>query len=394
LTKLTKHGWSNLMSFPDFHYNIPRRSENDPIACLHSIKKLDPDCPACQIRIRLIEKKKSVKTFNAVPLHDRLSIPKVFHRIWVGDKKIPKEFEDYWGTWKKFHPDWEFVTHDESSSYEFGPECQRLFHECRNPSEKSDVLRFFIIEKLGGVYLDTDFEALDNIEKHLIGYDFITAWEHQNKMCGSAFFAATVGHPILKKMTTLLGSKHINRRMNQVKTLGPKPFSDAVTDYFTKGTQILSQPICYPVPYQDRNVRNTNFPGSAMIHWWSHSWEEDWTTISFVVENKKEFGDPTKTVKSLEKILNKNDEIVYAPIYDHEIQTTHMCRLFHGDEFTVEGIKLVRKTLREAPGYAECDFRFKDDQGEWFRVDSLVDGGLPIIRVDQVVVKRAIQPLN
>jgi hypothetical protein len=37
-------------------------------------------------------------------------IPKRFIRIWVGPKKMPGMFEDWWKEFQTIHPDYEFVT--------------------------------------------------------------------------------------------------------------------------------------------------------------------------------------------------------------------------------------------------------------------------------------------
>lgn len=45
---------------------------------------------------------------------------------------------------------------------------QREFDEARSNSEKSDIARFELLYRYGGVYIDTDFECFKNIEE-LIG---------------------------------------------------------------------------------------------------------------------------------------------------------------------------------------------------------------------------------
>lgn len=44
-----------------------------------------------------------------------MKIPKLFHRIWLGDRQIPAEHQEFAKTWERLHPEWEMVLWTEST---------------------------------------------------------------------------------------------------------------------------------------------------------------------------------------------------------------------------------------------------------------------------------------
>jgi mannosyltransferase OCH1-like enzyme len=54
---------------------------------------------------------------------------------------------------------------------------------------KADIARYEVIYTHGGVYLDTDFKCLRNIEPLLEGADFFSAWEDDERVANSLFGA-------------------------------------------------------------------------------------------------------------------------------------------------------------------------------------------------------------
>lgn len=74
-------------------------------------------------------------------------------------------------------------------------------------SEASDLLRFMVIEKYGGIYMDMDYEIYDAtyIVKLMQNFDFIAGRESAKPLSnyGSAFLASKAYHPISSEMIKL-----------------------------------------------------------------------------------------------------------------------------------------------------------------------------------------------
>lgn len=129
-------------------------------------------------------------------------IPKIFHLIWLGGKPLPKKFQKFQETWKFYHPNWNIKVWDESSLDDIPWFSKNDLKLCKNYAEQADFIRFFIIQEYGGVYIDTDFECLQNIEPLL---KRITCFLSDEKMINwnkitNAIFGAIPKHFFIKKV--------------------------------------------------------------------------------------------------------------------------------------------------------------------------------------------------
>lgn len=310
-----------------------------------------------------------------------MKIPKIIHRIWVGNNPIPERFERYWATWVDKHSNWEgvgdrqflaqqqewqFRTWRDADIESFGPEIVRLCGECRNPAEMSDVLRFVILEQHGGVYVDTDFECLKNIEPLLGGHEFVAAWE-SDKIIASAFIACVPNHPVMKKMGDRLRAMSIDTATSQMKTAGPIALTELVKG---QNVTILPSKLLYSLQYVDRNKTIKPPADAYAVHHWAHTWEDWWATITFVTDEV--------TAQNIKRI-GKGDRITAD---DNHITTTHVCYLNPGERFVYDGVKRIRHALRNAPDYAENDFSFADSLGGRFWIQSVKHYGKPPVHID------------
>ena len=92
-----------------------------------------------------------------------LLIPRVFHRIWLGRQPMPAEFEAFGATWLQHHPGWKMKLWTEAN---LPPLVNRwAFQQARTLAGRSDVARYEILFRCGGIYVDTDFECLRNLER-------------------------------------------------------------------------------------------------------------------------------------------------------------------------------------------------------------------------------------
>ena len=144
-------------------------------------------------------------------------IPKVAHFIWLGARPFPIESIRRIKSWRKHNPDWRicFWTDSPISALpvegmerrlvsEF-PFCQlkEEFYESDNWGEKADLLRYEIVYREGGVYVDHDVECVRPFAP-LMGLDFFACLEppHRNPgrrlrvFSGNALFGARAHHPI------------------------------------------------------------------------------------------------------------------------------------------------------------------------------------------------------
>ena len=144
-------------------------------------------------------------------------IPKIIHHIWLGPNKPPSYFEEYLRSWRVKHPEWEFKLWTDKEVEHFKMDLREEFDSSLNWGEKSDILRAEILDKIGGLYVDVDFECLKSFD--LIGkqYDFFAGIEPPHEgvhpksfprvTVSNALIGVCPGHPIIKKWKKLIKDK-------------------------------------------------------------------------------------------------------------------------------------------------------------------------------------------
>ncbi len=130
-------------------------------------------------------------------------IPRILHQIWLGQNPLPSEHAAYAETWRRFHPNWEYRLWTEA---DIPDDVRPEVHErLRVPAERSDILRLEIVVRYGGVYVDTDFECLQPLDRLLEGVELFAAYLRDDFEDGSdlparinnAIFGAIPRHPVL-----------------------------------------------------------------------------------------------------------------------------------------------------------------------------------------------------
>lgn len=96
------------------------------------------------------------------------TIPKVIHYVWVGDKPLTPLAQACIKSWKRYLPDYEFKLWNEQNSPMQHHYVQMMYQK-KKWAFVADYIRFWALEKEGGIYLDTDTEVLksfDSLLKH------------------------------------------------------------------------------------------------------------------------------------------------------------------------------------------------------------------------------------
>ncbi len=96
-------------------------------------------------------------------------IPKIIHLIWLGGKR-PVKFDFFVQKISEINFDYKVIEWNESN-INFGLITQNFFNKSENLGAKSDLLRFEILFKFGGIYLDYDFLQIKKFDE-LLQFDF------------------------------------------------------------------------------------------------------------------------------------------------------------------------------------------------------------------------------
>ena len=169
-----------------------------------------------------------------------MSIPHLFHQIWLGDRPLPGEYEGFRRTWTKHHPGWELKVWTEAdlpADLRRPEAAERL----RAPAERADILRLELLWREGGVYVDTDFECLRSIEPLLEGHDFVIGLAKPGRV-NNAFIAAAAGHAILDRALNELRPREFHGYSKDA--AGPT-FLDRLLDG-AEGVTLVEPELLYP----------------------------------------------------------------------------------------------------------------------------------------------------
>jgi len=91
-------------------------------------------------------------------------IPKVIHYIWIGGNPLPKIAEKCMESWRRCCPDYEIKRWDESNlNIDINKYCRDAYNN-KKWAFASDVLRYDVLLKEGGIYMDIDVELLKSID--------------------------------------------------------------------------------------------------------------------------------------------------------------------------------------------------------------------------------------
>src|SRR5580693_1311215 len=106
----------------------------------------------------------------------KMRIPRTIHRVWLGEKPMSESERRYGETFAHHHPRWtmRLWTEEDLSSLEIDRDD---IERARSPSELSNLVRYEVMHRFGGIYVDTDFECLRPLTPILRGVEAFTALE-------------------------------------------------------------------------------------------------------------------------------------------------------------------------------------------------------------------------
>lgn len=152
---------------------------------------------------------------------EELKIPKNIHFIWLGNSALPQERLDCMRTWEFHHPDWNFFYWDEElliNKFPNGLENQSVFDQAlkiRNYGKASDIARYEILKRYGGLYVDSDARCFRNFGPLHTKFNFYCGCEGGWKVdhvveatIGNAVVGSTAGHPICDCLLKTIRDNH------------------------------------------------------------------------------------------------------------------------------------------------------------------------------------------
>jgi len=244
-----------------------------------------------QIRVKPLDKNNQ-KTKLLMSLYDNFiiknldyasepRIPKVIHQIWIGGK-LPEKYHAWQQSWIKNHSDWLYILWDDEAIEKLDLDNKELYKAAKSYSAKSDIARYEIIYRFGGVYLDMDFECLRPFDIFHHCCDFYAGCDANGVRIFSTPLGARPGHPILKACI-----EHLSKLSGQSvdgDITGPHLVTECFYDVINQCTdRCVIFPLSYFFPFPvfarfatatstHKEVKKRIKPESFAIHYWHSSW--------------------------------------------------------------------------------------------------------------------------
>lgn len=203
-------------------------------------------------------------------------IPKVIHYCWFGGKEKPKSVQKCIASWKKNMPDYKIIEWNEDNfDMDIHPYTRFCFDN-KKWAFLSDYARLWVVNNNGGLYFDTDVEALKSFDE-LLENDAFFGFENKDYIASGLGFGA-VAHNITveamlkeydnfcsgKEEPNLIGCPTLNTKA--LIPLGLKLNGEK---------QIVGNALILPAdflnPFEDSTGRVRKTENTYSIHWYSKS---------------------------------------------------------------------------------------------------------------------------
>ena len=211
-------------------------------------------------------------------------IPKIIHYCWVGPRPMGDLSRRCVESWQKHLPDYHLKFWNEQNAPMEHPFMKRMYESGRF-GFVPDYLRFWALEKFGGVYLDCDVELLGSLDPYLGEDMFLSFMCTQNRIRknppGTALIGARPGHPFLREILGVYDRLTTPRMSNSVvwdlllkKGLQKRKERTTEFEAVTLGDlKIYHADRFHPVEQgEEGKLRAVAKPGSVAIHYGVGEW--------------------------------------------------------------------------------------------------------------------------
>jgi inositol phosphorylceramide mannosyltransferase catalytic subunit len=216
-----------------------------------------------------------------------VNIPRRLHRLWLGGTE-PEWTQHFSRSWSEHHPRWRVHEWDDDNvSTLFPLRNQDLYDaapEIVDPGHvgqmRSDIVRYELLSRFGGVWVDTDFEALRPIDPLIAETDCFAAWETQDRWIANGLMGAIPGHPFIDRLIRELPAnvKRLSGKgYRPNKLTGPQFVSRLWRLHGQGSVEVLDQSFFYPfshsevADFEPDTHSAERWPDCTAIHWWQNS---------------------------------------------------------------------------------------------------------------------------
>jgi hypothetical protein len=223
-------------------------------------------------------------------------IPRVFHWVWVGDSPLPDESRAWIAGWLDAHPGWSHRIWSDLNRPVLANEAS--YRAAQLPAQRADILRYEVVLRHGGVYLDTDMECLRSVES-LIADAQAFVGEEEPARIGNSVFGAIAGHRWLEDVVSRL-PESVAHHERIPEATGPGLLTRVTDDH--ADVTVFPPHIFYPYGGHEPSRAAGPFPGAFAVHRWQASW--------LAPEDRFQEDFPRQLERQLRVLIPSSDSVV------------------------------------------------------------------------------------
>ena len=235
-------------------------------------------------------------------------IPKIIHQLWIGPKPAPTKFMN---TWKEKHEKlgFEYIFWNEEELKKRGMTLtlKDKIDSMEEINGKADIIRWEILEKYGGVFVDADSICIEPIDHTLMRSNCFAGYE-QERIRKGLIATGTMGFPphhlIVKRCIKWVQENPVSHELTQKRAwynVGPGLLTRIVNDY-NMHENICVFPSYYFLP---RHYSGIEYKGHEKVYAYQEwgSTKQSYDTMN-QLSLPPQFYNPKKSVSVLVSSLN------------------------------------------------------------------------------------------
>lgn len=202
-------------------------------------------------------------------------IDKNIHYIWLGKSKKPKSLEIALNSWIKYASDWNIKEWNEDNISEF--KLPAIFFELlkyRKFAFASDVLRFYILNKYGGFYMDADQVLIRPIDELLDNDLVLSRYHSRQDYYGFGAIGASRNNILSQKLIEYFESDNSYTRMDEfiiINKLASQFVNEILKDLNSQEKILILEQESFHPEIENRYTDYTfahHLSNTSWIPWW------------------------------------------------------------------------------------------------------------------------------
>ena len=203
------------------------------------------------------------------------NIPKIIHFVWIGDNQFPEQYYLFLNSWIKKYNDFIFCFWNDNNLIKLFN--QNIYDKSITYAQKSDIARYEILYHYGGIYVDSDFFSIKNIEKLLENIDFFSGFESKD-FIAIGLMGFNKNNEYLKKIILNIElNYYIYNSKNIPNQTGPVYFTNFYNHYVKDFQKYKFFDPNYFYNYSFQNKENKDpivfNKDTFCYHNWGYSWD-------------------------------------------------------------------------------------------------------------------------